>query len=372
MDFEFKGRMSKFEKEQQSRREAAKLKRAAELAAQKEQKERDARREAELRERAAKKAQEQEELELRRAEEQRITGGITFNVTLTPYPIDAEDDRVLLPQSCLETLTSQDAFGHGPLTFRLIDAATGRITHCGVREFTAPESTIGLPTKVLQSLFDEDVQHPVSVKYVVLPKAKYVKIQPKHNLFSQVGPIKLVLEENLRHHCALSVGDVVTVWHRGKAHVLSILEMQPEQYGSLFETDVEVDLDVSEEYQQLEPSVCGTSPATLASPSPPLSAPVQKSSVHLEDEPSADDASAVQCRFKLPTGVTADRRFSSDAQLLQLFTFLRSHAEISAERHIQLVARMPHRKYVETDDLQRKLSECGVVAKQEMFLVSYA
>jgi len=58
-------------------------------------------------------------------------------------------------------------------------------------------------------------------------------MQPVRNSFSQVGPIKMVLEDNLRLHAALSVGDIIVVWYRGTSHELRVNVMQPGPFGSL-------------------------------------------------------------------------------------------------------------------------------------------
>lgn len=76
-------------------------------------------------------------------EEERITGGIKYNQTLTAVPSTHEGDKVTLPVSALEELNPQDALRAGiPLTFELT-LPTGRRTHAGVAEFTAAEGTIG-------------------------------------------------------------------------------------------------------------------------------------------------------------------------------------------------------------------------------------
>jgi len=100
---------------------------------------------------------------------------------------------------------------------------------------------------------------------VRLPKARFAKLRPLHNLFSSVAAVKDCLELNLRFHAALTENDLVTVWYRGAAHVLRVTEVRAtaadeDERGddsgapragacSLIDTDVEIDLDVSEEYQ---------------------------------------------------------------------------------------------------------------------------
>ncbi|MFN9956799.1 MAG: hypothetical protein ACK55I_27170, partial [bacterium] len=106
-------------------------------------------------------------------EEFELTGGVKFLQTLRPYLIDGEDDRCIIPENCLSELNSQDAFGNGAAFFLLTSSTVDRgekKTHCGVREFTAPEGQIGLPRKTINSLFtsSEDVSAlpNVTIKYV--------------------------------------------------------------------------------------------------------------------------------------------------------------------------------------------------------------
>ena len=213
-------RTSRLNKEQQKRRDDAKKRRERELQLQKEQ----TLREEELAVRLAQRKEEEEKAlilkQIAENEELRITGGIRFNHYLKPYTIDGEDDKIILPEDCLTELTQQDAFTRGAMTFKLSlkGSSTEQSTHCGVREFSAPAGCIGLPPKVIASLCDTEVNDSmvVEIKYVVLAKCTFAKLQPKQNDFIEVGPVKQCLEENLRFHTALSVGDQLTVWYRGE------------------------------------------------------------------------------------------------------------------------------------------------------------
>lgn len=270
---EFTNRESKFEKEQKVRREA--LKKAKEVEKRKEAAQ--AAREKELEERRIAKREEEErkaaEERVLALEEECLTGGISFSAgSLTPYVIDGEDDKVILPESCIVDLSNLDVFGKGPILMQL-SKADGTYTHSGVREFSAPADSIGLPRKIIFTLTGgtsvEDLMEDIdeedetahktaltaalgllSVKYVVMPKASYAKLRPLNNAFSSVKPVKAMLEENLRFHSTLSVGDLLTVWYRGVPHNLRVCEMKPKDYASLVDTDVTIDLDVSEEYMQ--------------------------------------------------------------------------------------------------------------------------
>jgi hypothetical protein len=261
MNFDLHSRSSRLEKEQAKRREEAKKKREQELKAQAEKK----RAEEELAELARKRKIEAEIAEeQRRLEEEAdlvLTGGIKYKESFSDFFSikDSEDDKIILPESALQELTSQDAFGSGAAVFELSlklpdrPDVVARITHCGVREFSAAPKTLGLPSKIVDTLWEDSttpLTGTVTIKYIKLPKVTYVKLQPKLNTFFKVEPVKMVLEENLRCHATLTVGDIVTVWYRGASHPLRVVEMKPEPKGTLIDTDVEVDLDNSEEHLQ--------------------------------------------------------------------------------------------------------------------------
>ena len=80
-----------------------------------------------------------------RLEDEALTGGVSFIVGgLSAYPIEGEDDKVILPESCLVDLSNLDVFGKGPVQLRL-SKKDGKYTHVGIREFSAPAGKIGLP-----------------------------------------------------------------------------------------------------------------------------------------------------------------------------------------------------------------------------------
>jgi Ubiquitin fusion degradation protein UFD1 len=95
------------------------------------------------------------EQERRQAQElERRTAGISYSETLQAVPSKGDGDKITLPTSALQALTSQDATGLGPMLFELSIAAKHadekpRVTHGGVLEFVAVEGTVGLPLKVL-------------------------------------------------------------------------------------------------------------------------------------------------------------------------------------------------------------------------------
>ena len=190
MDFH----LDRADKKLKDQRSAREQKRKAEAAKQKIVKEK-ARKEAALMEArmvvARQKRQEElEALECQRMQEDLLTGGIAYGEVLRATAVEgasASADKVVLPQSALEKLTSAGVFDQdGAMFFELTTREGGR-THCGVREFVAEDGMIGLPPRVAACLgavtaADDATADTwasrVNVKYVRLDKGTKVVLQP--------------------------------------------------------------------------------------------------------------------------------------------------------------------------------------------------
>lgn len=406
--FDLDTRTSRYEQEQLKRREEARRKKEREDRLAQAQ----LQREQELAVIAAKRQEEREAAELARelaeAEERQLTGGVKFQALLQPYAVEGEDDKVLLPESCLTQLTEQDVFGKRPALFRLTVAfadGSEATTHCGVREFSAPEGSIGLPPKIVETLRgDLRAINNLQIKYVMLSKATFVKLKPKDNQFFEVGPVKRCLEENLVLHSTLSLGDVLTVWYRGTAYRVVVKELRPEPQGSLLDTDLEVDLDVSEEYDlrsQTQPRP--PQQPSLLPPSAPMAPTHASTGYRLSDStaaPSSSSSSATEtgsrqgtqpsapgaqfiallpepdpslpgqiaARFKMPSGKTISRRFLHSSPLRQLFYFVQLELQLPTCAHLQLSTRFPART-LGFPDSDISLSEGGITESSEQFFV---
>jgi hypothetical protein len=126
MNFDLDVRSKRLEKEHLKLREDARKKKEKEKISRANLMRLD----EELRELNQKRKLEAEELENDRErledEENQLTGGIKYNETLALVAIDGEDDKVILPESALQILSSQDAFGKGAAVFQLSVTDTGR------------------------------------------------------------------------------------------------------------------------------------------------------------------------------------------------------------------------------------------------------
>lgn len=179
-------------------------------------------------------------------------------------------DRVLLPASAAGALAGAPN-ARTPYTFEL--RCGGNVAYCGVREFSAPDGIIVLPAKVVAALGlvagDGDGALPapahaadltthsaapgspggrtadtVSVSYVSLPKATYVKLQPQTADFLNISSPRAALTRALTtSFSTLAPGDLFWFPHGGREYSLVAMEVKPASaFGavSVVETDVEV------------------------------------------------------------------------------------------------------------------------------------
>ena len=450
MDFMLSSGSDRREKEAAVRREAAKAKKMKDAILAEEQERVKLQYETARKLRREEEARKAQEALLLQDEEIALTGGLKFSVHgLRPYRIEGEDDKVVLPEAALVNLNEADAFSRGPALLRiwssaltqdnqpnkqlekmsveegeqLADAASAAshfYSHCGIREFSAQPGTIGLPDKVIQSLLARcsggtysptisessagewgaglSLLQTISIKYVAIPKATYVCFQPLSGAFQAVGPVKQCLEENLRYHSTLSVGDLVTVWHRGKSHTLRVQSMKPRHFGTLLQTDVEVDIDKSEEYSQTQQAgkaeerretgtvqsaakgagaaaagpisaVAGAGPAPATAAVVPV--PVaDEELLELPKEPALEEAGVVTCRLRAPSGATLTRRYRLNDQLSAVFEFAARGLSVRRDG-ITLSTRFPPRSfdYESISATGQTLEQAGITESQEVFMI---
>jgi len=62
----------------------------------------------------------------------------------------------------------------------------------------------------------------VVVRYVRLAKATFAKVVPETVGLSQVSELRAMLENNMRNHATLTVGDHLSVWRRGKEFSMKV------------------------------------------------------------------------------------------------------------------------------------------------------
>lgn len=195
--------------------------------------------------------------------------GTSFEQTYRCYPASFIDkaqiengDKVIMPPSALDRLASLHI--DYPMLFELRNAATERVSHCGVLEFIAEEGMIYMPYWMMENLLLQEGDF-VRVKNVTLPKGTYVKLQPHTKDFLDISNPKAILETTLRNFSCLSTGDSIMVAYNNKKYYIDIIETKPSHAISIIETDCEVDfappLDYKEPERPAAPASSGKAPA---------------------------------------------------------------------------------------------------------------
>ena len=290
----------------------------------------------------------QEEIQLQKDLEASIllakTGGLLFiKDNLIPYLIEGDDDKIILPVSYLSELHNQDAFSRGALFFEIKSSIySNNITHCGVREFSATEGTIGLPIKVINSLLHNTNQSiealgTITIMYTRLTPIKTIKLHVhKDESIYNITHIKHVLEENLKHHSTLSNNDILSIWYRGIRYRLTVIQVLPEPYGTLLNTDVEVEfVDIASDSTTTtsattqpttsQPPVASSTQASASNTTtitPTLSSfsstsqpsvdttPFIEYTVPAEPSPDTQPGSVIHVRIRIPSGQALSRKFN--------------------------------------------------------------
>eukprot|EP00953_Heterococcus_sp_UTEX-ZZ885_P005887 3644-Heterococcus_DN1.PRE.2 len=134
VDFDLGSRGTKLKAEQERRLRDARKKLEQERRAKAAADAHAAEVQAQLKQKRLEQLRKEEE-ERRLAQElQRRTAGISYSETLQAVPSKGDGDKITLPTSALQALTSQDATGLGPMLFELSIPAKGadqppRVTH---------------------------------------------------------------------------------------------------------------------------------------------------------------------------------------------------------------------------------------------------
>ena len=371
-------RASRLEREQRQRREAVKRRLDQERRSQERYQQQQRELEAIKAVRTLEREAQEERRRLEEEAELTRTSGVRFTRELHPYPIDSDEDKVILPESSLLELTNLNAFQHGALTFELTCSASAVVTHCGVREFSAPEGSIGVPRRVVNTLtgnsrYDSSSESigAVKIKFVLLPKVTFARLQPIEASFAGVTMIKACLQENLRRHATLTVGDILSIWFRGRSYRLRVHELRPESYGSLIDTDVEVELLVSEEYEQkIQKPVDAATPKSLESET----GVENDADTVLDEEPTGSGDHVIECKIKTAEGVTKTRKFLKQSDFKELFIFAYSvcggRAVVKSLSCLQLNTRFPKRVFSFHEACDgRTFADFGF-SPQEVFLVT--
>lgn len=168
-----------------------------------------------------------------------------FTVENAPVELN-HGDKVILPPSALEQLLQQvgpSGTLPSPLTFELRHPHTAATIHCGVKEFSSPDSTIQLPTWMRESLGLHTQDHVV-IKLALLPKGTFARLKPISHDYRDITDYRAALEAHLRgHYNTLSNGQTLSCRYGGRVYDFQVVELKPQDAVSITDTDLEVEMD---------------------------------------------------------------------------------------------------------------------------------
>src|SRR5277367_781479 len=173
-------------------------------------------------------------------------GPLQWTQQYKPYLLQNDpSDHVLLPPTALEQLLSATPFNTDlpqPLTFQLVNTRNSRSTHVGVREFSAPFETVGIPSWIVESL-ELNEEDTVTVSIRELPKATRVKLRPLEAGYIE-DDWKALLESQLRTHTTLTKGETLSI-RAGVNTTFRFLidELEPADAVNLIDTDVTTEIE---------------------------------------------------------------------------------------------------------------------------------
>eukprot|EP00474_Spongospora_subterranea_P009899 CRZ10357.1 hypothetical protein [Spongospora subterranea] len=181
-----------------------------------------------------------------------------FEVTMPAYSAlflasgkDVEEgDKIVLPDTVLRSLLLR--FGNNPMPspviFKISNVVFGRVSHCGVLEFTAQDDAAFLPNWMMENLLLSDGAE-VKLSLIGLPKLTFVRLQPTQFAFTKIPNPKAALEEALHKFTALTRGDTIMVKYHHDDYLLHVTAVQPDNAsleppaGCVIDTTLEVDFD---------------------------------------------------------------------------------------------------------------------------------
>jgi len=115
----------------------------------------------------------------------------------------------------------------------------GLSTHCGVREFTAEEGTIEMPSFLMLNL---DIQEgkTILIQQVRMEPGTYALFHPTTK-FSDFSRVKQTLEMVLRDYTCLTEGTFITLESLAKGMLLKIVETKPKAAVHIVDVDLAIE-----------------------------------------------------------------------------------------------------------------------------------
>jgi hypothetical protein len=153
---------------------------------------------------------------------------------------DTCDNYVNLPLNVLKELSSNKKIKM-PYLFKI--ESNNLQFFVGVKEFTAIESTVNVPSWIASNLSDDYI----SLKLVKnFPKAKFIKIEPLSREFFKIPDNDEVLASALSNYCVLQTNTIIEVKLLDNVHKIKILEIKDNddniiETGDILNIDINVD-----------------------------------------------------------------------------------------------------------------------------------
>jgi len=140
---------------------------------------------------------------------------------LLVIPYDSFSNYVNLPSSILERISKMKN-QHLPYHFEL-KTSYDLVTYVGVKEFTAPDDCIEVPTWLAEQLADDYLM----VTFLKdIPKGDYVKLQPQDKKFFDLPEADKILESALSNYCLLNIDQIIQVKLLDAIYKIKIVEIK--------------------------------------------------------------------------------------------------------------------------------------------------
>ncbi|GMI79007.1 hypothetical protein HRI_001570000 [Hibiscus trionum] len=157
-------------------------------------------------------------------------------------------NKIIMPANALEPIIENQI--PMPLQFEIRNLSKGKVSHCGVFEFSGQEDdAVFMPDWMMENM-EIEVWNYMYMKNKELEKATYIKLQPHGSDFMEISNPKDVLEENLQKFSCLTKGDTIMISHGNKMFYINIVETEPADAVSLIDTDCEVDFSTPLDYKE--------------------------------------------------------------------------------------------------------------------------
>ncbi len=200
-------------------------------------------------------------------------------------------NKIIIPSSTLEQLIDRlDNSADQPYIFELTQlsevtrlSAESRDYEnqikkkiCTVQRFEAITKDIVYVSPLMMIELGLEEGEKVILEAVYPEKGTYIKVQPHRHAFTFIEDVRHVLEQNLRSHQVLQLGQTIPVNYFDQVFMIDIIETKPSNVILISETDLNVDFEQALDYVEPEPEPV------------PVSKPVKESSSSSSSGSSSD------------------------------------------------------------------------------------